>query len=355
MRVDESKAEGATRSAEGEGEPATRSAEGATRSAEGEGEPATRSAEGATRAAEGATRAAEGATRAAEGEPATPASEGSTAEAGATMGEGSPSVDAVAGRDRTRIVAPEAWLPPQHRDSAPVLHHAEPTHPDRRESTSPPAADAGLDGKGGTLVVNAEQLLGGTRTAVSPGADFASEGAEGKVEPAAARAGDGNVPARQGIGGVFERWISALPNSKVLISTSKRRFLELPLSRRISLGLLPLALFAFLSMFWGGASSTPKEPSVRIPAKPADSGLERVVVPTENRSDPGVAPSSLLDAPKAPGTSEKTLERQGADAIAEGNYAAARRIYQTLAAKDPDNEAYRAVLKLLDRRLKQSK
>ncbi|MGC4067145.1 MAG: hypothetical protein QM784_21400 [Polyangiaceae bacterium] len=218
--ADEKSGESATHA----GESATHAGESATHA----GESATHAGESATHAGESATHAGESATHA--GESATHAgalaseqangAEASSVEAGASIRS-----DVTDGRDRTRIVAPEEWLPAPHRDCAPHLCHDAPTN--LGESAPTQGEGAELDGKGGTLVVNADHLARGTHTV--PVGEGDSGGAEKSQLPTA------TVDAAKENGkAAYYRWFASWKNPTDSISTLRARFLELPLSRRIS-------------------------------------------------------------------------------------------------------------------------
>jgi hypothetical protein len=118
---------------------------------------------------------------------------------------------------------------------------------------------------------------------------------------------------------------------------------------KVSLALAPLAIIA--TVF----ASSPRHPKQPTPERraPAAKRLETdapTVVPSVS------PPTRRLPAPQASAIatrtrSQKTLLRQAADSIAEGNYANARSQLAELQASDPNNASYGAALRIIDRSL----
>jgi hypothetical protein len=242
---------------------------------------------------------------------------------------GSLTSEVLDGRGQTRIVAPEEWLPSATRDSAPALYHAEPTQESFSKIAPSPAEGSSPSVMSGTLVFD-----------VAEGARRASDVAEVQEVLPKNRAG------------VSLAWIASVwPRAKAFVHASWGRFLQLPRARQIQLCLFPVALLAAAFVFLGGSPAPRSKPAAQATSKPAESLSKATsVAPQVSVASAVVAPVSIDSRATAAGT-QKTLERQAADALAEGNDGAARRMYETLAKDHPDNDAYRAVLKLLDRRL----
>lgn len=130
-----------------------------------------------------------------------------------------------------------------------------------------------------------------------------------------------------------------------------RKFRALPMRQRVLAVLAPVTAFALLQSY------LEPSPTAR-PAAPA-------VAATAARHAPVATPRAAVAATPAPSApaaqtpvanvraaTGKTLQRAAADAVAEGNAAAALSLYRKLAAKEPQVPAYRAATRILEERVR---
>jgi hypothetical protein len=120
-----------------------------------------------------------------------------------------------------------------------------------------------------------------------------------------------------------------------------RRFRALSAVSRLSVAMLVLLAVVF------AAGRVVKRAAAAEPAGRAPAAV-RVPVPSTGAAQPvrsGVAPRVAPAEPLAPG-----LERRAADALAEGRDDAALALYRDLAARAPEQPAFREAVRLLERR-----
>lgn len=144
---------------------------------------------------------------------------------------------------------------------------------------------------------------------------------------------------------------AACPQRAGPLTDLLRQFRELPMRRRILVVLAPVTAFALLSSYLGPSPSS----ETGGPAAPAAPSPRSAV--TMSRSVPAAWPAASAVVPQ-PSTASaraahgKTLQRAAADAVAEGNAAAALTLYRKLAAAEPDVPAYRAATRILEERVR---
>lgn len=123
------------------------------------------------------------------------------------------------------------------------------------------------------------------------------------------------------------------------------------LTRRISIVLFPFALGSAASVFLGAPATSAPTTASRTAVAPAASLAQAAPSPEQTSTARVAEATEPAPTPSLPMGMQKSLQRQAADALAEGNYAAARTLYQSLVASEPNNAAYGAAVRLLDRRL----
>jgi TolA-binding protein len=165
------------------------------------------------------------------------------------------------------------------------------------------------------------------------------------LEPARASA-DSDVPAGPPV---------ATPAPRVMVSPLWSReaawFKAQSLTRRVSIVLFPLALCSAVVVFLDAPATPAPTPARRAAVAAADSLAQAAPNPAEVSTVTAASATEPVTAPSLPAGVQKTLQRQAADALAEGNYATARTLYQALLASEPNNATYGAAVRLLDQRL----
>jgi len=182
-----------------------------------------------------------------------------------------------------------------------------------------------------------------TRPSVFPSTEGAGDaGAETRIVPleAWAPAAAGTAEPRPALEAQQERPVPAASGGLA----SKWR--ALPVPRRISLLLAPFALLAVLKMML--VPPRPLEQAADTAPPPATT--ERTLQPARPTTAPmSTAPAAQSASARLP--NGKSLQRAAADAMAEGNAAAALALYKKLAAAEPHVPAYRAAARILEERV----
>jgi hypothetical protein len=130
-----------------------------------------------------------------------------------------------------------------------------------------------------------------------------------------------------------------------------KHFSALSPRRKALLALAPLAVFATvyaLNTQRVRQPTTARHTQAAKRLSPEAPLMAKTATPAELTP---AAPASLAGAGATRNRSQKTLLRQAADSIAEGNYANARALCAQLQASDPQNPAYGAALRIIDRQL----
>jgi hypothetical protein len=184
------------------------------------------------------------------------------------------------------------------------------------------------------------------------------------VPPAA---GPGATGAAQKAGAALAKVREALAPA---LAAAKKSWNEASIPQRIILVLLP---FGFAAIFIVFKSPAPP-PHVRGAVSGAASGSADLATsgsaPATSQKVPAQPPAPPADSashthePQPPSEPEeeksakvehgqKTPARLAADALVEGDYGAALRDYQALAAANPSNAAYKEAVRILERKVKQ--
>lgn len=132
-----------------------------------------------------------------------------------------------------------------------------------------------------------------------------------------------------------------------------QQFRQMPVRRRVMVVLAPITALALLSSYLGPSPAEEARPAPvsRAPAPRAAANLSRSVTAAAPAAT-ATAPGPARPAPSARAASGKTLQRAAADAVAEGNAAAALALYKQLAAAEPHVPAYRAATRILEERVR---
>ena len=117
---------------------------------------------------------------------------------------------------------------------------------------------------------------------------------------------------------------------------------------RASVMLSPFALLSTVAFLW-----LEMQP-VENPTADSSAVTDTRAAPVAPAKPTARAPAPAASAMSAPAKTQngKTLQRAAADAVAEGNTAAALKLYRELAAAEPNVAAYRAAVRILEERAK---
>jgi hypothetical protein len=185
-------------------------------------------------------------------------------------------------------------------------------------------------------------------TVLNPAGASGDAGAETRVVPLEAWA-----PGAAAAPELPRRAASAAPGGERPgpLTALARKFRELPMRQRILAVLAPVTFVAVAQSYLEPSPSERGAPrgSRAAESVPASTGVTRAAVPAARATPAPRTESRPASVRPAPG---KSLERAAADAVAEGNTAAALAIYKNLAAAKPDVPAYRAAVRILEDRLR---
>jgi len=152
-----------------------------------------------------------------------------------------------------------------------------------------------------------------------------------------------------------ETQLTAASKKKNILHSAVEQWKSASLPQKIIAGLLPFAFVAVFIVFDNDepeAKSTPKSASSTVASvQKMDAGSAAASAPpTQDKpsDEPPVGTAATEDAGEPPlPKGQKTLQRKAADALAAGNDEGALVLYEELLHNQPNNTAYRDIVRIL--------